>query len=285
MWRYSTAGAAAGQTGTFREPTTPMIDVTRPSYARMYDYLIGGTDNYPADRNAVEGLLSIAPTTQQLAQGNRAFLLRAVRYLARERGVRRFLDFGAGLPARPNVHEVAQAIDPSASVVYIDNDPMVVAHGRMVLEENLLTTAVVEADIRRPDTIFTVPRVRRLLADGEPVAALFVSVLHCIDNDADPWNLVRTVAGQLPPGSFIVVSHLASDDATLREDVTDFMQRTVTGWGRVRSTTEVRRFFDGMDLQEHPEPVEVSTWHPDTDLHLRTGAADWIEYGGVAQTR
>ncbi|MBT2469546.1 SAM-dependent methyltransferase [Streptomyces sp. ISL-66] len=262
-----------------------MIDLTRPSYARMYDYLIGGTDNYPADRDACEGLLRIAPTMAQLAQSNRAFLVRAVRYLARERGVRRFLDFGTGLPSRPNVHEVAQAIDPAASVVYIDNDPMVCAHGRMVLEENLLTTAVVEADIRQLDTIFSVPRVRRLLAANEPVAALFVSVLHCIDDDADPWSLVREVAARLPSGSFIVISHLASDDPTLREDLTAFMQRTITGWGRVRSTADIGRFFQEMNLQEHPQPVEVSTWNPDTDLLLHPYSRDWIEYGGVAQTR
>ncbi|MEV7525855.1 SAM-dependent methyltransferase [Streptomyces sp. NPDC091371] len=262
-----------------------MIDVTRPSYARMYDYLIGGTDNYAADRHACHELLAIAPAMEQLAQANRAFLVRAVRYLARERGVRRFLDFGAGLPSRPNVHEVAQAVDPASSVVYIDDDPMVCAHGRMVLEENLLTTAVVEADIRRLDTIFTVPRVRRLLAADEPVAALFVSVLHCIDDTDDPWNLVSEVAARLPRGSFIVISHLASDDATQREDLTNFMQRTVTTWGRVRSTSEIARLFAQMDLQEHPEPVDVSTWHPDARPGLHPYARDWAEYGGVAQTR
>ncbi|MFJ3519838.1 SAM-dependent methyltransferase [Streptomyces sp. NPDC090131] len=262
-----------------------MIDVTRPSYARMYDYLIGGTDNYPSDRQACAELLNIAPAMEQLAQANRAFLVRAVRYLAQERGVRRFFDFGAGLPTRPNVHQVAQAVDPGASVVYIDNDPMVCAHGRLVLEENLLTTAVIEADIRRLDTIFTVPRVRRLLGDDEPVAALFVSVLHCIDNDDDPWDLVRDVAARLPSGSFVVISHLTSEDASLREHLTEFMRRTVGSWGRVRSIGEVSRFFERMDLQEYPEPVEVSTWCPDTDLRVQPPTLDWTEFGGVAQTR
>ncbi|MFD8984639.1 SAM-dependent methyltransferase [Streptomyces sp. NPDC059564] len=262
-----------------------MIDVTRPSYARMYDYLIGGTDNYPSDRQACAELLTIAPAMEQLAQSNRAFLVRAVRYLARQRGVRRFIDFGTGLPTRPNVHQVAQEVDPTASVVYIDNDPMVCAHGRMVLEENLLTTAVIDADIRRLETIFTVPRVRRILADNRPVAALFVSVLHCLNDDDDPWQLVRNVARRLPAGSYIVISHLASDDPTLRQDLTAFMSRTIGTWGRVRSTTEIARLFDQTDLLEHPSPVEVSTWRPDTDLGVHPANRDWIEYGGVARIR
>ncbi|MGW8783093.1 SAM-dependent methyltransferase [Streptomyces sp. NPDC055796] len=262
-----------------------MIDVTRPSYARMYDYLIGGTDNYPSDRRACAELLTIAPAMQQLAQANRAFLVRAVRYLAEVHGVRRFLDFGTGLPTRPNVHQIAQEVAPQSSVVYIDNDPMVCAHGRMVLEEDLLTTAVVEADIRDPDSIFSVPRVRRILADNRPVAALFVSVLHCLTDDDDPWHLVRDVAARLPAGSYLVISHIASDDATSREELTAFMNRTIGTWGRVRSTAEVTRLFDGSDLLEHPAPVEVSTWLPGADLTLRPANRHWITYGGVAQIR
>ncbi|MFD0271747.1 SAM-dependent methyltransferase [Streptomyces sp. NPDC127106] len=262
-----------------------MIDVNRPSYARMYDYLIGGTDNYPSDRRACAELLTIAPAMQQLAQANRAFLVRAVRYLARHRRVRRFIDFGTGLPTRPNVHQVAQEVDPKASVVYIDNDPMVCAHGRMVLEENLLTTAVIEADIRHLDSIFTVPRVRRILAENQPVAALFVSVLHCLDDEDDPWQLVSDVAAHLPAGSYLVISHLASDDPTLRRDLTAFMSRNLGTWGRVRSTTEIARLFNGTDLLEHTSPVDVSAWCPDTDLCVRPASRDWIEYGGVARIR
>ncbi|CAL9635769.1 hypothetical protein SUDANB120_06201 (plasmid) [Streptomyces sp. enrichment culture] len=285
MWRYSTAGSAPELSGTPREPTTPMIDVTRASYARMYDYLIGGTDNYPSDRRACAELLTIAPTMEHLAQASRAFLVRAVRYLAHERGVRRFIDFGAGLPVRPYVHQVAQAADPAASVVYIDNDPMVCAHGRMVLEEDLLTTAVIEADIRDQEAIFSVPRVRRLLADDEPVAALFVSVLHCIDDTDDPWQLVRDTARRLPSGSYLVLSHLVSDQPALRHDLTSFMHRTIGTWGRVRTRDEVDRLFTGMDLQEHRHPVEVSTWCADTEHRIHPQNTDWKEYGAVARIR
>ncbi|WP_435191390.1 SAM-dependent methyltransferase [Streptomyces sp. bgisy126] len=262
-----------------------MIDVSTPSVARMYDYLIGGTDNYPSDREACESLLQLAPSTRELAQINRAFLVRAVRYLAREAGLRRFLDHGSGLPTRPNVHQVAQQVHRSARVVYVDNDPLVIAHGRTMLQENLATTAVIEADFRDTDTIFASPEVRRLTGDGEPVAALFVSVLHCIpDNGDQPWDLIRDVARRLPPGSHLVISQLASDDPKLRDDVTEFMRETTGGrWGRVRSTAEVRRFFDDLELVGHPEVTEVSRWRPDTDIFPRQQTDEWIEYGAVAR--
>ncbi|MEV6575724.1 SAM-dependent methyltransferase [Streptomyces sp. NPDC051577] len=263
-----------------------MIDVSKPSVARMYDFLIDGTDNYPSDRAACAELLKMAPSTRELARINRAFLVRAVRYLAREAGVFRFLDHGSGLPTRPNVHEVARQTHPQARVVYIDNDPLVLAHGRVMLEEDLQNTSVIGADFRDTEGIFAVPEVRRLVEDGEPVAALFVSVLHCIPDDDDPWGLVKNVARRLPAGSYMVISQLASDDAGLREEVTSFM-REITGgaWGRVRSTEEVRALFDGLELVEHPGPVEVSTWRPDTDIFPRQQTREWIEFGGVARVR
>ncbi|GGZ98957.1 hypothetical protein GCM10010371_68130 [Streptomyces subrutilus] len=260
-----------------------MIDVSKPSVARMYDYLIDGTDNYPSDREACAKLLEMAPSTRELARINRAFLVRAVRYLAREAGIRRFLDHGSGLPTRPNVHQIARETHPQARVVYVDNDPLVLAHGRVMLEEDLATTAVIEADFRNTDGIFAAPEVAGLL-DGEPVAALFVSVLHCIPDSDDPWELVKDVARRLPSGSYMVISQLASDDPVLRDEVTAFMSE-ITGdrWGRVRSTQEVRRLFDGLELVEHPQPVEVSTWRPDSDLFPRQQTQEWIEFGGVAR--
>lgn len=260
-----------------------MIDVSKPSVARMYDYLIDGTDNYPSDREACAELLKMAPSTKELARINRAFLVRAVRYLAQQAGIQRFLDHGSGLPTRPNVHQVARQIHPEARVVYIDNDPLVLAHGRVMLEEDLATTSVIEADFRHTEDIFKKAEVTGLL-DGEPVAALFVSVLHCIPDEHDPWALVKDVARRLPSGSYMVISQLASDDPHLRENVTGFMKE-ITGdrWGRVRSTAEVQRLFDGLELVEHSEPVEVSTWRPDTDLFPRQQTREWIEFGGVAR--
>ncbi|MHB6911292.1 SAM-dependent methyltransferase [Streptomyces sp. DB-54] len=277
MYSWETCGRECG------EPL--ILDLSKPSVARMYDYLLGGTDNYLVDREACEELLGMAPSTRELALVNRAFLVRAVRYLARERGVRRFLDHGSGLPTSPNVHEVAQAVDPSCEVVYIDNDPVVAAHGKMGLAEDPSTTAVLEMDMRETGKIFESPQVQRLLRKDEPVAALFVSVLHCIRDTDDPWGLVRRVASQLPAGSYMVISQLASDDPALRADITNFMAAaTGDSWGEVRSLNEVNRFFEGLELLEvdDQQPVEVSLWHPDSDLAPRQRSQEWIEYGGVA---
>lgn len=261
-----------------------IIDLSKPSVARMYDHLLGGTDNYQVDRDACAELLRLAPSTRELALVNRAFLVRAVRYLAQEHGVRRFLDHGSGLPTRPNVHQVAQEVDPTSEVVYIDNDPVVLAHGEMMLAEDPTTTAVLEADMRNTTGIFNSRAVRRLLRDDKPVAALFVSVLHCIPDKDDPWCLVRNVVEQLPRGSYLVISQLASDDAELRDSITDFMcEITDDSWGQVRSKSEVQRFFEGLDFLEESEPVEVSRWHPDSDIAPRQRSEEWIEYGGVAR--
>lgn len=250
----------------------------------MYDHLLGGTDNYQVDREACTELLRLAPSTRELARVNRDFLVRAVRYLARERRVRRFLDHGSGLPTRPNVHQVAQEVDPSSQVVYIDNDPVVHAHGRMMLAEDPHTTAVLHADIRDTDHIFDGPEVQRLLRGNQPVAALFVSVLHCIPDRDDPWDLVRRVAERLPAGSYLVISQLASDDAELRAKITSFMADiTDNQWGQVRSIHEVNRYFENLELLEADRPVEVSRWRRDSDLAPRQRTEEWIEYGGVAR--
>ncbi|MFH8255980.1 MULTISPECIES: SAM-dependent methyltransferase [Streptomyces] len=263
-----------------------ILDISKPSVARMYDHLLGGTDNYKVDREACETLLEMAPSTRELAQVNRAFLVRAVRHLAREHGVRRFLDHGSGLPTRPNVHQVAQEVDPSSEVVYIDNDPIVYAHGRGMLAEDPHTTAVLKADFRDTDEIFEAPEVQRLLREDEPVAALFVSVLHCIPDSDDPWGLIRRVAERLPAGSYLVVSQLASDDAELRSQITDFMAEITGGqWGQVRSISEVTRLFQGLELIGAEQPCEVSLWRPDSDLAPRQRSQEWVEYGGVARIR
>ncbi|MEV5730771.1 SAM-dependent methyltransferase [Streptomyces pharetrae] len=265
-----------------------MVDTSKPSVARMYDHLLGGTDNYIVDREACEELLRLAPSTRELALVNRAFLVRAVRYLARRHGVRRFLDHGSGLPTRPNVHQVAQEVDETSEVVYVDNDPEVLSYGRMMLAEDPETTAVLGADMRDTEAIFESEEVRRLLRDGQPVAALFVSVLHCIPDDDDPWALVNRVARRLPPDSYMVISHLASDHPELRKQVTEFMRRVTGGqWGRVRSTQEVERYFEHLELLETQKPVEVSRWLPDSDFAPRQEdpAPEWIEFGAVARIR
>ena len=265
--------------------TPSHIDVTTPSVARMYDYYLGGTDHYPADAEACEQLSRVAPSTQALAVNNRRFLQRAVRVLAEEEGVRQFLDHGSGLPTQNNVHQVAQRVDRSSRVVYVDNDPIVLAHGRTLLEEND-ETAVIQADMRDTEGIFAHEETRRLLRPDEPTAALFVSVLHCVPDSDDPGGLVGRVVSHLAPGSFVVICHLVSERAEIREETTRLMLRNTGGdWGRVREPREVEGYFDGLDILDPGHLVEVSTWRPDSELSRSQRTDEWIEYGGIGRVR
>lgn len=261
------------------------VDFTIPSVARMYDYALGGKDNYAADREAVAHLESMLPGTTQLCLTNRAFLRRAVRLLAEEYGVRQFLDHGSGLPTQDNVHQVAQRVDPEARVVYVDNDPIVLAHGRALLAEND-RTHVVQADMRDLDGIYGHPEVTRLIDFSRPVGVLFVSVLHCLP-DEDAAGLLPAVTARLAPGSFVVANQLVSENATIRREVTAFMVESTQGnWGRLRQPHEVERYFDGLEVLE-PGLVEISRWRPDSDFPRRTAESDlheaWVEFGGVAR--
>ncbi len=246
----------------------------------MYDWLLGGKDNFHSDREACDELLRLAPSTRELAVINRLYLKRVVHWLATN-GIRQFLDHGSGLPTQDNVHQVAQRVDEDCSVVYVDIDPVVLAHGRAALDEND-RTAVIQADFRDTEGIFAHPDTQRLIDLDEPVAALFVSVLHCIPDSDDPWGLVRRVADRLPSGSYLVICQLASDDEKTRESVTEFMRETTGGtWGRVRSFAEVDSYFDGLELVD--PPVDVSLWRPDSDLSPRQATQEWVEYGSLAR--
>ncbi|MFE9247688.1 SAM-dependent methyltransferase [Streptomyces sp. NPDC007088] len=259
------------------------VDVDTPSVARMYDWLLGGVDNYPSDRAACEQLLTLAPSSKALAATNRAFLGRVVRRLARDYGVRQFIDHGSGLPTRENVHQIAQGVHPEARVVYVDNDPIVAGHGRVFLAENA-ETAVVQADMRDTGKIFSTPEVKRLIRADEPTAALFVSVLHCLPDSSEPGRLLREVARRLAPGSFLVVCQLVSEDARVREDVTELMSRATRGnWGRVRTRAELRDFLDPRWEVLPPGLVEVTRWHPGEQPMPWQDGAEWEEWGGVVR--
>ncbi|HZG05533.1 MAG TPA: SAM-dependent methyltransferase [Streptomyces sp.] len=265
-----------------KNPLSTMIDVNVPTAARMYDYYLGGKNNYAVDREAADKLLEVVPSTQALAINNRRFLRRVVRVLAQEYGIRQFIDHGSGLPTQDNVHQVAQRVDEGCRVVYVDNDPIVLAHGRALLEENENTT-VIQADMRDTQGIFDHPDTVRLIDFDQPVAALFVSVLHCIPDSGDPAGLIRRVADRLVPGSFLVVCQLVSDDPETRRAVTEFMDvQTHGNWGRVREPQDVHRYFEGLEIIE-PGLVEVSTWRPDSDLGPKQATWEWQEYGGVGR--
>ncbi|MDN0197850.1 SAM-dependent methyltransferase [Streptomyces sp. S.PNR 29] len=262
------------------------IDANVPTAARMYDHYLGGKDNYAADRAACEQLDKVVPSTRALAVNNRRFLQRVVRTLAADYGIRQFLDHGSGLPTQNNVHQVAQGIDPDARVVYVDNDPMVLVHGRALLEQND-RTAVIHADMRHTDTIFSHAETERLIDFSQPVAVLFNSVFHCIpDSETDgPPAVVRRVAERLVPGSYLVMCQLVSEDPEVRDFVTSFMDQATQGhWGRVRQEKDVAEWFEGMDVLE-PGLVEVSTWRPDNEVAPRQLTQEWIEFGGVGRIR
>ncbi|MEU3963223.1 SAM-dependent methyltransferase [Streptomyces buecherae] len=267
------------------KPQSRFIDTSNASAARMYDWLLGGTENYEVDREACKELLKIAPSTQQLARTNRDFLRRVVRYLAAEKKITQFLDHGSGLPTQDNVHEVAQRVNDRTKVVYVDNDPMVLAHARTSLDDND-NTMVLDYDMRLTSRI-------RQATEGhldweKPIAALFVSVMHCLpdrDDELDPAAVIKNLADELPSGSYVVICQLVSDDPAVREGVTQLMaEATHNNWGRVRETHEVRRYFDALAIESPPGLVDVVDWRPESappPAHLRP--TDWVEWGGVAR--
>lgn len=259
----------------------PEIDTRTPSVARTYDYLLGGTDNYAIDRQAVELLEDMIPGSFAMTRNNRRYLERVVHYLAAECGIRQFIDNGTGLPTQNNVHQVAQRPAPGSKVVYVDIDPVVVAHGRvkaLLAEDN--TTAFIEADACDAERILSHPDTRRLINFDEPVAALYISFLHCIPDARDPGGVVRQVTDRLVPGSYLAISHMSADDPQVRERMTRQALATLGSWGRVRSREEVAAFFDGLEVVP-PGLVKVNEWRPDG--REEPDSPDLFEFGGVAR--
>ena len=190
----------------------PDIDTSRPHAARMYDYYLGGKNHFAADRETADKVIATIPGIRTAPRENRAFLGRAVRYLAAEAGIRQFLDIGTGLPTTSNVHEVAQQAVPSARIVYVDNDPLVLSHAQALLTSSGAgRTAYIHADLRSPETILSSPAVRSVLDFSQPVALLLVAVLHFIADDERPAEIVATLLDALPSGSYLVASHLTAE--------------------------------------------------------------------------
>ncbi|GGT97496.1 hypothetical protein GCM10010177_65840 [Actinomadura citrea] len=237
----------------------PDIDVDRPSAARVYDYVLGGRDNYAVDRQAAEQLFEIAPEIRDTARANRAFLQRAVRHLAGQ-GIRQFLDLGAGLPTVENTHEVAQAAADDTRTVYVDNDPIVLAHGRAFLDLDA-QTSFLPADIR--DTSAVVKGAGEQLNLSEPVGLFFVNVLHLVGDQDDPAGLVAAYTRALAPGSHVVITHVSSDGAgsELRERIGRVFAGTSAD-ARLRTREEIHGMFGELPLLE-PGLVDVAAWRPE----------------------
>jgi O-methyltransferase involved in polyketide biosynthesis len=265
--------AAAGD----RPP--PGIDATVPTAARMYDYWLGGHDNFAADRIAALKVTERTPGVAEAARANRAFLGRAVRYLAAEAGIRQFLDLGTGLPTKGNVHQVAQAITPGAHVVYVDNDPMVFAHARALKTGD--GTAVIHADLRDPDTILGHPEARQLIDFSKPLAILFVSVLHFVPDPA-AHEAVAAFASVAAPGSHVVLSHGYHNQDPQASATTTTVYANTANPVTQRTPEEILTFFDGLEILE-PGLVPVQQWRPDEPGPSALSKA-WI-LGGVARKR
>ena len=236
--------------------------VTVPSVARGYDYLLGGKDNFAVDRQAVRMLLQVAPEAPTTAKANRAFGMRAVRYIARQ-GVRQFIDLGSGIPTTPvPIHDTVRAVHSDARVVYVDFDPVVVAHGN-ALRSAHSGLATILADIRRPQHILNHPDLSQQIDFGQPVGVVIFSVLGVIDDADDPVGIMAQFRDRMASGSYLGLSHLSARSA---ENVKEHsrMISDQTGFPQVqfRSDAEVLRFFDGFHLVE-PGLVEVTQWHPD----------------------
>jgi SAM-dependent methyltransferase len=237
------------------------LDASIPNAARIYDYLLGGKDHFPADRHAAEEVLAVVPQARQGAKENRAFLQRAVRFLAAEAGIRQFLDIGTGLPTQGNVHQVAQAAAPDARVVYVDHDPVVHVHASALLADDSTTVAVL-ADLREPEAILAHPEVRRLLDFARPVGVLLVAVLHFIRDEEDPAGIVARLRQALAPGSFLVISHATADfHPEVAAKVTE-VYRQASAPLVLRSRAAIQRVFDGFDLVA-PGLVQPAAWRPD----------------------
>jgi hypothetical protein len=235
------------------------VPLDKPSAARIYDYMLGGYHNFECDRIAVEKILELRPHIQLAALANRAFLRRAVHFLL-EQGIDQFLDIGSGIPTAGNVHELAQSGNPAAHVVYVDIDPVAVAHSRAILDENPTATAI-RADLRQPETILNHPEVRELLDFDRPLGLMLVAVLHYIVDDQQAYHAVRVLSGALVPGSYMSTAHTAAEALPPVKGTQQEILRPVATT-KNRTHAEILRFFEGFSLIE-PGLVYSPLWRPE----------------------
>jgi SAM-dependent methyltransferase len=257
---------------------SPGIDITVPHPARVYDYWLGGKDNYRADREAAAEAVKIFPKTVESARACRAFLSRVVTYLTAEAGIRQFLDLGSGLPSAQNVHEVAQSIAPESRVVYVDHDPIVLLHARALLRSRPEgATGYIQADIRHPDSFLA--KAAETLDFSQPVAVMLLAVLHFVTDEHDPARMIREVMDVVPSGSYLAIGHHTAD---IYPEVRAFAARlselNPAFPSTLRDRQEVTDLFAGLDLVE-PGVVQISDWRPEPEP--ATGAAPL--WAGVAR--
>jgi hypothetical protein len=289
---------ASGPARPFKEPilwgivpetpqVPPGVDPTKPSPARMYDYVLGGKHNFRVDREAAEWVRERAPDLEDAAWVNRAFHQRAARWMAAERGLRQFVDIGSGLPTEGNTHGIVQRVAPEAHVVYVDLDPMVRAHACELLAHDG-TTAVITADMRQPDTVLNDPGLRRLIDLGEPVGLLMTAVLHFVADDNDPWGLVARYMGALAPGSYLALSHATYDrlPPALIQASSEVYAQAGADW-HPRPRAEVERLFAGLEIEPPYEGADAAVahlgvWGAEDPAAADSDGSHWW-YGAVAR--
>jgi S-adenosyl methyltransferase len=257
----------------------PSFDTSVAHIARVYDYWLGGKDNFAADRAAAEQAIAAYPDIVFSVRANRAFLARVVRYLAGEAGIRQFLDVGTGIPATNNTHEVAQVVAPESRVVYVDNDPVVLAHARALLTSGPHgVTRYLEADLR--DTARVLSAAAETLDFSRPVALMLMAILQHLDNAEDPYAVVATLLDALPAGSYLALSHPASDiEAEAQGELARRLNQTMAEKVTMRDRAQVARFFDGLEMVE-PGLVRVPEWRPASEAEASSPAGLW---GGVGR--
>ncbi|MEV0720380.1 SAM-dependent methyltransferase [Asanoa sp. NPDC050611] len=265
------------------ETAAPHLQADRPHPARVYDYLLGGKDNFAADRAAAEAGMRANPHSRIPPRENRAFLRRVVRHLAAEAGIRQFLDIGTGIPTSPNVHEVAQAVTPEARVVYVDNDPMVLAHARALLSGSVQgRTEYLDADLRDVDKLLASPALRATIDLDQPVGLLLIAIMHFVGDDDDPYAIVARLLDALPSGSYLALSHLTGDfDPAAWEGVAAVYRRSGVTM-QVRAKPAIERFFDGLDLVD-PGVQVLPAWRPDAGAGAPPTDTQVSVYGGLAR--
>ncbi|GLY92441.1 SAM-dependent methyltransferase [Actinoallomurus iriomotensis] len=250
--------------------------------ARIYDYILGGKDNYAADRAAGNATLKVWPALRVHMHANRSFMHRVVRYLTAEKGIRQFLDIGTGIPTSPNFHEVAQEIAPECRIVYVDNDPVVLVHARALMNGTREgRTAYIQADMREPEKIISAPELLGTLDLGRPIGLTLIAMVHFIEDDEEAYRVVRQIIDILPSGSYFAAA-IATDD--FDPEVLGKVREIYHAHGetlRWRSLAQAERFFDGLELEE-PGVVQIHKWHPDaTGAHIDD--TDIAMYGGIAR--
>jgi S-adenosyl methyltransferase len=259
------------------------FDTSVPNVARMYNVLLGGKDNFAADRAAVEKILAIEPQSMVAARQNRDFLRRTVRFLAGEMGIRQFLDVGSGLPTADNVHEIAQSVAPESRIVYVDNDPVVLSHARALLVSSPDgECAYVDSDLR--DTGYIMTAAADTLDLGQPIAILLIAILHFVPDSADPFQIVRRLADAAPSGSYLVISHATSDhfsDDANKQKLDAVYSQTASGGVTPRRFAEIRNFFNELELID-PGVVDISAWRPVVQGSAHPSSRT-LFYGGVAR--